>query len=82
MIMERVSFSHLHDSRLWQRVLDENTNSRSEMQLNHVQQNAVVFSRFSSWKWFGPFCQQSQQDTNEKSIYITSSLTANSRYVL
>lgn len=51
-------------------VLDENTHLRSKMQLNHVQQNVVVFSRFSSWKWFGPFVSRVSK-TQMKSQYTS-----------
>lgn len=51
-------------------MLDEKTNLGYKMQLNHVQQNAVVFSRFSSWKWFGPFVSRVSK-TQMKSQYTS-----------
>lgn len=73
----------LHDSQLWLleqqiRLMQKIIIWGRRMQLNHVWRNSVVSSRVSSWMWFGLFCQQSQQDTNGKSIHITSAHSANS----
>lgn len=42
----------------------------NKMQLKHVQQNEVVFSGFSSWKWFRSFVSTVSK-TQMKSQYTS-----------